>query len=117
MWKADTMPDGPAGSCAHCLDNDIGRAYDLANQPDSAIVYWERYIAETYNRGLGRDASLLAGTHKRLGELYEARGDLAKAESHFSAFIDLWKNADAELQPKVLDVKRRLAAIEARKKG
>jgi len=117
MWKSDSLPDGPNGSCAHCLDFDLGRAYDLANQPDSAIAHWERYTAESFNRSVGRDGSVLPGVHKRLGELYEAKGDLARAESHFSSFIELWSNADPELQPKVTEVKRRLAAIKARTKS
>jgi tetratricopeptide (TPR) repeat protein/tRNA A-37 threonylcarbamoyl transferase component Bud32 len=117
LWKSDSLPDGPNGSCAHCLDFDLGRAYDLANQPDSAIMHSERYLAEPYTRSASRDGSVLPGVHKRLGELYEAKGDLAKAESHFSSFIELWANADPALQPKVADVKRRLAAIKARAKG
>jgi hypothetical protein len=99
------------------MDTNLGRAFDLANMPDSAITYWERYISESYNRSPGRDASLLAGIQKRLGELYDEKGDLAKAESHLTAFIDLWRTADPELQPKVADAKRRLAAIEAKKKA
>jgi hypothetical protein len=27
-------------------------------------------------------------------------------------FVDLWKNADAELQPQVLELRKRLARIE-----
>ncbi|HEY9227352.1 MAG TPA: protein kinase, partial [Gemmatimonadaceae bacterium] len=40
IWAADSLPDGPASDCAHCNDNDLARAYDLANMPDSAIVHW-----------------------------------------------------------------------------
>lgn len=117
LRKTDSLPDGPVGQCAHCMDSDIGRAFDLANMPDSAITYWERYVAESYNRSPSRDASILGGIHKRLGELYDEKGDLPKAESHLTAFIDLWKTADPELQPKVADAKRRLAAVQAKRKG
>ena len=54
--------------------------------------------------------------YKRLGELYEAKGDTKKAATYYVSFLDLWKNADPELQPKVQDVKRRLAAIQAGEK-
>jgi tetratricopeptide (TPR) repeat protein len=117
IWKSDTLADGPSSDCAHCLDFDLGRAYDLANLPDSTIMHWERYLAESFNRSPGRDAAVLAGVHKRLGEIYEAKGDLAKAESHFTEFVSLWKTADPELQPKVAEVNRRLAAIRAKKSG
>ncbi|HEX4683803.1 MAG TPA: protein kinase [Gemmatimonadaceae bacterium] len=116
IWKSDSLPDGPASQCAHCNDLDLARTYDLANVPDSAIFYWERYLSEPFVRSWSRDAAYLGGIHKRLGELYDAKGDYAKAESHLTAFVDLWKNADPELQPKVADAKRRLAAIQAKEK-
>ncbi|HEY4139729.1 MAG TPA: hypothetical protein VGN65_14805, partial [Casimicrobiaceae bacterium] len=117
IWKRDSLPDGPSSSCEHCLDFDLGRAYDLADKPDSTIKYWERYLADTYTRSPSRDGPILAGVHKRLGEIYEAKGDLPKAESHFTSFLELWSNADPELQPKVTEVKKRLAAIRARVKS
>jgi hypothetical protein len=52
----------------------------------------------------------------RLGELYEAKADTKTAATYYASFLDLWKNADPELQPKVQDVKRRLAAIQAGEK-
>jgi hypothetical protein len=57
------------------------------------------------------DAVVLAGIHKRLGELYEAKGENQKAASHYLAFIELWKNADPALQPKVAEVRQRLARL------
>ena len=57
------------------------------------------------------DGLFLAGVRKRLGELYEARGEHDKALAHYRAFIDLWKDADPELQPKVTDARQRVAAL------
>jgi hypothetical protein len=57
------------------------------------------------------DPSFLAGTHKRLGELYEAKGDEQRARDHYAKFVALWNNADPELQPKVSQVKQRLARL------
>lgn len=90
------------------------QAFDLASQPDSAIVEFERYIA--YRDPLymlHRD--FLAGSHKRLGELYDAKGNAVKAVEHYQRFVDLWKDADPELQPKVREAKARLDAL--RRKG
>jgi len=50
---------------------------------------------------------------RRLGELYEARGDIAKAIASYEEFVTLWKNADAELQPQVADIKARIARLQA----
>ena len=110
-WKADSLPDGPSGDCVHCIDVDLGRLFDLANQPDSAIAHWEAYLNYPTHEA-GRDAVFLPGIHKRLGELYEAKGATQKAISHYTAFIELWKNADKELQPKVTEARTRLTALQ-----
>ncbi|MBM3906817.1 MAG: protein kinase [Gemmatimonadetes bacterium] len=90
------------------------QALDLAGQPDSAIVEFEKYTAyPDASYQLHRD--YLAGSHKRLGELYDAKGNSAKAMEHYQKFIDLWKDADPELQPKVREARARLEAL--RRKG
>jgi len=43
--------------------------------------------------------------------LYEAKGDRQNAVRNYQMFVELWKNADAELQPQVADVRRRLARL------
>jgi serine/threonine protein kinase len=48
---------------------------------------------------------------KRSGELYEAKGDRAKAADRYRRFVDLWKDADPELQPGVREVRARLARL------
>ncbi|MFL5516744.1 MAG: hypothetical protein ACJ8DJ_11345, partial [Gemmatimonadales bacterium] len=53
----------------------------------------------------------LAPALKRAGELSEAKGDRAKAADRYRRFVDLWKNADPELQPGVRDVRARLAKL------
>jgi serine/threonine protein kinase len=50
----------------------------------------------------------LAAVEKRLGELYDSRHERQKAIEHYAAFVDQWKEADAELQPVVATVRRRL---------
>ena len=39
----------------------------------------------------------------RLGEIYEARGDRARAAERYGQFVELWKGADPELQPRVTE--------------
>jgi tetratricopeptide (TPR) repeat protein len=108
----DQFPDGPAGDCTDCLPVNLGRAFDAANMPDSVIANYERYIATPNFSKLIRDMFYLAGVHKWLGELYEAKGNREKAAEHYLAFVDLWKNADPELQPAVTAVKQRLAHLQ-----
>ena len=112
--QADQLRDGPADDCTICLSANLARAYDLAGNADSAIAHFERYLTTPYyNRvvNVALDPLLLAGTHKRLGELYEAKGDRARALAHYVAFVELWKDADPELQPKVAEVRGRIARL------
>ena len=92
----------------------LAQAYDLTNQPDSAIAEFERYT-ETVDGFLFSRRFFYAGTFKRLGELYEAKGNTVKAVENYQKFVDLWKDADPELQPAVKSAKARLD--ELKRKG
>jgi tetratricopeptide (TPR) repeat protein len=99
------------GDCTICTLASLGRAYDDAGQADSAVAAYERYIGTPYVFRMFSDAIWLARTYYRLGELYEARGEPAKAAENYAKFVRLWKDADPELRPKVLDAKSRLKAL------
>jgi tetratricopeptide (TPR) repeat protein len=115
----DRRPDGPATACAACLPAYLARAFDLAEMPDSAIAMYERYLAippfpfAFISAPRQLDPAYLAGAHKRLGELYDAKGDREKAISHYAAFVELWKDADPVLAPKVTAVRQRLAHLRS----
>jgi tetratricopeptide (TPR) repeat protein len=114
LHGADTLYDGGPVPCKACITPRLGAVYDLAGKTDEAIRQFERFVNSTYPfRFRDADPQFLAGTYKRLGELYDAKGDREKAASYYSRFIDLWKNADPELQPKVAEVRARLARITA----
>jgi eukaryotic-like serine/threonine-protein kinase len=104
--------DRTFASCDRCAMINLARAFDLAGQRDSAIAYFQRFI-DTPHAYLFEDQDWLAGSYKRLGELYEAAGDLPKAATNLEKFVDLWKDADPELQPKVRDARERLTRIRA----
>ncbi len=53
----------------------------------------------------------LAGVYHRLDELYEQQKNPTKVAEHYRTFIDLWKGADAELQPRVAEARRRLQEL------
>ena len=97
--------------CAACLLPEIGRAYDLSGNADSAAAILARYVTNRHNSAPVADGLYLAGAYKRLGELAEAKGDKQTAASYYTKFVELWKNADPELQPKVAEVKKRLARL------
>jgi tetratricopeptide (TPR) repeat protein len=109
--KMDVDTDGLPIGCAFCLSFALGRAYDAANQPDSTIANLERYLATPARNRINADSWLLAPIHKRLGELYEARGDAKRAAEHYATFVELWKRADPDLQPKVAEGRTRLERV------
>ena len=112
-WKSDTAEDGlPSADCNGCAQLGVATAYDRMNQPDSAIAHLERFLSEPeFGRTWMVDFYARGPATRRLGELYEAKGDRAKAAHYYGQFVDLWKNADPELQPQVADVKKRLARL------
>ena len=110
---SDRLPDGPVDVCAACFLARLARAFDAAGMTDSAIVTYERYVALP-SASTAPDDYALAPAHLRLGELYDARSDSRKAIPHYRRFIELWKNADPELQPKVARARARLSALGRR---
>ena len=110
---AQVGPDGAPMECTACGDYNVGRVYDRMGKPDSAIAYFTSYFAEPASRR-NLDYTASAAVNKRLGELYDARGDTAQAVKYYGAFVDLWKNADPDLQPVVATVKKRLGELASR---
>jgi tetratricopeptide (TPR) repeat protein len=94
----------------------MAQAHDLAGHADSAIVYFERFAA-VKDPNMSEDSQWLAGSYKRLGELYEAKGDRDKAIASFEKFVEMWKDAEPELQPRVAEVRERLKKLRATTKG
>ena len=102
----DLREDGAPTQCEACTLFNLARTFDQAGQPDSAVAYFERYLAIPAPRRV--DFQALATVEKRLGELHDSRHERQKAITHYAAFVEQWKNADADLQPVVASVKRRL---------
>ncbi|HEU4720414.1 MAG TPA: hypothetical protein VFS59_03555, partial [Gemmatimonadaceae bacterium] len=111
LRRMDVDADGLPIGCDFCLPLALGRAFDQANTADSAIVYLERYLANTSTNRINPDTWFLAPAHKRLGELYEARGDAKRAAARYATFVELWKRADPDLQPRVADARTRLERV------
>ncbi len=99
-------------ACATCGLARVAHAWQEQDQPDSALSVYERLIT-THTDGLLADDDVrwLPLALRRLGELYEARGDTARAAQYYHEFVELWKDADPDLQPHVTDVRRRIATL------
>jgi DNA-binding SARP family transcriptional activator/tetratricopeptide (TPR) repeat protein len=76
---------------------------------DEEAIGWYRSIAQRASYEL----MYVAPAERQLGGIYATLGNRAAAREHYGRFIDLWRNADAELQPMVAEAERQLAALEA----
>jgi DNA-binding SARP family transcriptional activator/Tfp pilus assembly protein PilF len=103
-----------ARRCRFCFARHLGWALRDAGRLDDAAAEWEVAIA-------GKDTSLDMGFQlaeqiwvlHRLPALYEQLGDTTRALHHYRRIVDLWADADAELQPRVELARARIAALEA----
>ena len=90
----------------------LGRAFDMAGRSDSATAYFEKFLS-TRSAQPVEDPLWRARVHRRLGELYEARGATRQAMEHYGRFVELWDHADPSLQPQVAEVRSRLGRLRA----
>ncbi len=98
--------------CPICSLPLLGQAYESSGQADSAIAVYERYIATPWlYQAIQSRSRYLATVHGRLGELYEQRLDTADALRYYSRLVNLWKDADTELQPRVEAARRAIEAL------
>jgi eukaryotic-like serine/threonine-protein kinase len=98
--------------CPPCALPALSAAYDSAGVPDSVIAVSERYLTATDLGRIGRDAHSLANVRERLAQLYAARGDRPRAGAYYRALLEQWRDADAELQPRVRAARAALNSLE-----
>jgi eukaryotic-like serine/threonine-protein kinase len=100
------------GKCLPCGLYDAAEAWDRAGESDSAVVRWERVVTSISTVAAPFDEVFsLALAYRRLGELYEAKGNREKALDYYGRFTTLWRDADPELQPQVREVRQRMARL------
>jgi tetratricopeptide (TPR) repeat protein len=87
---------------------DLARVYDLAGVSDSAIALYSRDVNNPRSGGFGYQ---YAWAVERLGQLYDEQGDLRAAAEYYAIFVDLWSEADEDLQPRVRAAQARLEEI------
>jgi tetratricopeptide (TPR) repeat protein len=91
----------------------LGQVYVALNRPQEAAAEFESL---TTTRGLNYQDNRLHGAvrplaHEQLGPLYLALGDTTSAMRHMAAFVELWEDADPDLQPRVEAVRERLESL------
>jgi tetratricopeptide (TPR) repeat protein len=98
--------------CLACPHASLGMLFDRLDQKDSALVHY-RVFADAYEAGwqFGLYRIDRPYVYHRLGELYEWKGDRTRALEYYEKFVDLWKGADPELQPRVAAARKRIAQL------
>jgi serine/threonine-protein kinase len=105
------VSDGPAGPSPIAADAEIGLAFERAGRSDSAIVAYEHYLNTPYPDRFFDDGVKLAWVLERVAFLYETKAKRKEARSAYERFADLWKDADPELQSRVMRARQRVAAL------
>ncbi len=95
----------------------LARAFDQAGQPDSAIAYFEHYVTTPVLYRAYGDHLHLPYAYERLGQLYQEQGEPEAAIYWHQKFVDLWEDADPELQPRVEAARESIAALTAASSG
>jgi len=91
------------------LKDVLARAYQQKGDLDKAIVEYELLITFDPNR---EERYLIHPKYYyRLAKLYEEKGLIEKAIEHYQKFLNLWKDADPDIQ-EVIDAKKRLTQLQ-----
>jgi len=101
-----------AETCAYCAEAAMGLAFERAGMADSALAryqHWADVGENIWEAGVYNHWPPIV--YLRLGELYEAKGEKVKAVDFYGRFTNLWREADPELQPRVKEARRRIAAL------
>ena len=102
------------GVCSICGDWQVALAFEEAAMPDSAIARHEHFLATPDVTRMWEDGMKLGFVYERLADLYMTKGDRENAARYAGKFIELWKNADSELQPRVQAKREMLRQLGAR---
>ncbi len=93
------------------LSWDLARAFDGAGMADSAVARFEMALEYGDYLEIQRQAREYPVTLIRLAQRYDEMGDLEQAAGYYGRFIELWADADPDLQPRVEAARLRLEEI------
>lgn len=86
-------------------------AFDRAGRADTAIALYEHALAMWTLDGVHYEATWYPVVLQRLGQLHESLGHAEQATGYYGQFIELWNDADADLQPRVRETRMTLARL------
>jgi tetratricopeptide (TPR) repeat protein len=99
--------------CKICFLLELGEAYAGANQLDSAVAHYDRYLSTPTLNRLQMDNFNLWAVLIGAGHANEALGREEEAVEAYNRLLELWQDADPEMQGVVEDVRARIARLVA----
>ncbi|MFO7586623.1 MAG: hypothetical protein R6X22_00980 [Gemmatimonadota bacterium] len=99
------------GPCEICAKLGTALAWDRAGRADSALAWYEAYLETRQPNRMYWDQAGLGFSLGRAAGLADEIGDPEKAALYYAELVELWKDADAELQPQVERARARLEEI------
>lgn len=106
------LPD----ACPACDVDELAEAYVQAGTADSATKYYRVFLEHPRLWRLEDDAFDRAPALRWLARYHDERGADSVAIRYYAELVDLWSDADPELQPQVESARRRIAALAAERR-
>jgi eukaryotic-like serine/threonine-protein kinase len=98
-------------SCTDCYLSNMADVYARMGEPDSAIVYIERFLAADLFDFVPEREANTADRLAQLARLYESVGRPADAATAWTRYADRWTDADPVLQPLVARAREEAARL------
>jgi tetratricopeptide (TPR) repeat protein len=97
--------------CPECGLFWTGFLLEEAGDSAGAISAWEGYLSQGWHVRHILDADGLGSVLESLGRMHDGLGDQEQAAIYYAQFVELWQDADPDLQPRVATAQARLEEI------
>ncbi len=97
--------------CAAQAAYGLARIHEKTGDAAAAIEEYERYLSDGSWGRWRVDRSHRGPALESLARLYDGQGDAPNAAKYYGLFVELWEDADEELQPRVEAARARLAEL------
>ncbi len=91
----------------------LGELYESQGDLASAAAEYEEYVTRTEVDRMREDGHRYPASILRLGQLHERLGNAEESALWYERFAELWKDADADLQPTVERARTKAAELRA----
>jgi tetratricopeptide (TPR) repeat protein len=98
--------------CTLCVLPELGQAYAALDRHQEAVESFEEYLTAPMLFRLGTDNINMHTVVIGLAESYEALGEDENAARYYRMILEMWSDADPELQPRVEELRAALSRVD-----